>query len=64
MQHVVVVTPFKLETSLVRHRSMFKKHPVQRIEVLTGEQKCRHYTPEEKARLLRSSCYPVIQAKS
>jgi transposase len=31
---------------------MFKERPVQRIEVITGEQKRHRYTPEEKARFV------------
>ncbi|WP_171034882.1 IS3 family transposase [Klebsiella indica] len=37
---------------------MFKESPVQRIEVITGEQKRRRYTPEEKARFVALSMQP------
>ncbi|EOP4507044.1 IS3 family transposase [Escherichia coli O183:H18] len=37
---------------------MFKECPVQRIEVITGEQKRRRYTPEEKARFVAFAMQP------
>jgi transposase len=37
---------------------MFKECPVQRIEVITGEQKRRRYTPEEKARFVALAMQP------
>ncbi|HDT4768763.1 TPA: IS3 family transposase [Klebsiella variicola] len=37
---------------------MFKECPVQRIEVITGEQKRRCYTPEEKARFVALAMQP------
>lgn len=37
---------------------MFKECPVQRIEVITGEQKRRRYTPEEKARSVALAMQP------
>ncbi|EPJ9610526.1 IS3 family transposase, partial [Klebsiella pneumoniae] len=40
------------------HRAMFKECPVQRIEVITGEQKRRRYTPEEKARFVALAMQP------
>jgi transposase len=42
---------------------MFKECPVQRIEVITGEQKRRRYTPEEEARFVALAmliCSPLI----
>jgi len=37
---------------------MFKECLVQRIEVITGEQKRRRYTPEEKTRFVALSMQP------
>ncbi|AVZ56341.1 hypothetical protein CGY71_06755 [Salmonella enterica subsp. enterica serovar Typhi] len=37
---------------------MFKECPVQRIEVITGEQKRRRHTPEDKARFIELAMQP------
>jgi transposase len=37
---------------------MFKECPVQRIEVITGEQKRRRYTPEDKVRFIALAMQP------
>ncbi len=37
---------------------MFKEYLVRRIEVLTGEQKRRRYTAEEKSRFVALSMQP------
>lgn len=43
---------------------MFKECPVQRIEVITGEQKRRRYTPEEKARFVALAMQPATPSYS
>lgn len=38
---------------------MFKECPVQRIEVITDEQKRRRYTPKDKNRFVALAMQPV-----
>lgn len=41
---------------------MFKESPVQRIEVITGEQKRCRYNPEEKTRFVALAMQPGYTA--